>query len=61
MFGIGVGGTFNCLMNGGAGPLRSIKIIGVWDNMSPEEQKGKINNLEDISNEELLVVTYTID
>lgn len=29
--------------------------------MSPEEQKGKINNLEDISNEELLVVTYTID
>lgn len=42
--------------------LRSTKIMDAWENMSPEERKGRTDNQEDVLNKELLVLfVYIID
>lgn len=42
--------------------LRSTKIMDAWENLSPEERKGRTDNQEDVSNEELLeLFIYVID
>lgn len=42
--------------------LRSTTIMDAWENLSPEERKGRADNQDNVSNEELLVLfVYVTD